>query len=345
MEHGLKVAEAAPLSVIAEATTPDSDALFAAAMAAADAEPETPTEAVATPTEPEKPTEPVVAPPAETVKAAEPEKPATPPPQPELPPQVLKLMEREAQVVEREVKLKAAEADLTALRQHLGALEDAQRKFKYDPIGYIRKLAPDLDLKDLAKSAWYEGLGEGAPAEYRATREARAARSTVEELRTEFEGKLEAERNRWSEDIQRREAETAYHQYVGSLSTYAQSVPDEFPLVKSFAASNPDRVQSSLLQIAQRHAQATGGEVLTPAECAAALNKEFEGFRAALGLQATTPAATPPAPTAPTPATPASTLRNKHTSIQPSRGAEPVDEESKFFAALEAARAAAKASE
>lgn len=322
-----------PLSVLETHETPDSEALFAAAMAAVQAptaEEQVPVpvvaEAVATP--------PVVAPPPPEVKQET--EPTVPTPAVDrIAPTLLKLMERESAVVERESKLKAAEADILALRQHIDSYEAAQKKFKYNPVDYIRSLAPDVNLADLAKQLWYEQLGEAAPADYRATQEARKARSTVEDLRAEMEQKIQAERQRWQEEQAQQQQEMAYNQYLGALGAIAKEVPPEYPLVKSFASSSPDRVQQALFKIAQQHAQATGGQVLSPAECAAKLNSELEGIRNALVPPA--PAAQPAPPKA---APPVATLRNKHTSIQPNRtAAQADDDEAKFAAAMEAVQA------
>lgn len=321
----MNVVEKAPISVMEEATTDNSDALFAAAMAAIpkDEEPTSEEAIAAASTVAASAAE--VAPPAPEVKTPE-----------RIAPTLLKIMERESALVERESKLKAAEADILALRQHIDGYEDAQKKFKYSPVEYIRKLAPDINLADLAKQLWYEQLGEAAPAEYRATREARAAKSTVEELRAEMEQRLQAERQRWSEESQRAEQEKAYNQYIGALGNVAKAPPDEYPLVKSFAQTSPERVHQALFKIAQKHAQATGGEVLSPQECAAKLNSELSNLRTALGVQDS-----PSVPATKQAAPPVSTLRNKHSSVQPNRAMpDTLDPESKFNLALEAARAA-----
>lgn len=314
-------------SVLPQAETAESPDLFQKALEAASTVPP-PEETVVPPAAPQakveaSPTPPTQATPAEEKK---PERVA---------PVLMKLMEREAALIAKENEIKQREAEAEKARQLAQQYELAQRKFAHDPISFIRQMAPDINLADLAKSLWYENLGDGAPADYRATKEARTAKSTVEELRAEMEQKLQAERQRWAEELQQQKAEEAYHQYVGAIGAFAQSVPEEYPLVKSFASSDPSKVQKGLLKIAQRHAQETGGEVLTPAEAAARLNKELEGLRAALGVNNTPP---PAAPKAAAPAV--STLRNKHQTIQPNRSApDPHDEEAKFLAALDAVKA------
>lgn len=271
-------------------------------------------------------------PPAVEEKTPEPAKPAE-----RFAPALLKLQEREAAVVAREQTIKQYEADLTALRDQLVAVERAQRSFRHDPASFIKSIAPDIDLADLAKTLWYEKLGQQAPPEYRATKEARAAQGSIEQLRAEFEQKISEERQRWAQEQAAAQQEQAYNQYLGSLASYAKAPPENLPLVKGYAAADPDRVQRGLLKIAQKHAQATGGEVLTPEQCAAKLEKELQGLRAALGVPAAAPQ---PAPT-PVPA--GGTLRNKHQSIQPNRALSgQLDDEAKFEAAMAAVEAARK---
>lgn len=336
--------QGAPLSVLAG--PPDNDALFEQAMAAVKA---VPRDATPEPVADQVAPEPAAVPPAQEAQGAQtPEAGQTgqapeavaPPPAPEakterMAPALLRIMERESALHAREQKLKEAEAELTAIKSQVESIDTAQRRFKYDPVSYIRSIAPDIDLADLAKQLWYEKLGDVAPPDYRATKEARAAKGSIDELRQEFEAREKAFR----EEIEREKAEAAYHQYVGAIGTFAKTVPDEYPLVKSFAKSSPDRVQQGLLKIAQRHAQANNGAVLTPAECAAKLNSELEVLRSALGVP--TPAAVPtPAPTKA--AAPVSTIRNKHTSVQPNRALpSPDDEEAKLEAAMAAVRAVA----
>lgn len=317
-----------PLSVLT--TAPNNDDLFAAAMSAAT---QVPAEPEAPPPEPVVDVPPVVesvTPVAETVKAPEPvavEKPPEP-----IAPRLMKVLEREAAVVEREQKLKEAEPELARIRDQITTLETAQRRFKSDPVNFIRSLAPDLDLGEVAKACWYAKLGTNAPVEYRAEATERAVNQKYDELRAE----IQTERQRWVEDNQRQQAEAAYHQYQGALGAFASAVPDEYPLVKSFASADPSRVQAGLLKMAQRHAQATGGQVLSPAEAAAALNKELERVKSVF---------VPAAPAAPAPVMNESAggLRNNLQSIQPNRAVNTAeDSETLFQRALEAARSAGK---
>lgn len=321
-----------PTSVLPEASMPEDDKLFEAAVQAArDAAPKAEEEV------PPVESPPAESPPAEAAPAA-----VTPPPvveekpaeaPPKVAPVLLKLMEREAQVVERENKVKQFETEVSSIREQVAAYETAQKNFKYNPVQFIRQMAPDIDLADLAKQLWYEKLGDVAPADYRATKEARAAQGSIEQLRAE--AKADVERVR--EEIKREQAEQAYHQYVGAIGSLARSVPETYPLVKSFAKDDPDSVQRGLLKIAQQHAQQTGGQVLTPDECAAKLNEKLAQLQSRL---------TPATPVAPAPTKneqPAATLRNKHTSVQPNRTVpNEQDEEALFQRALEAARAVRK---
>lgn len=303
---------------------PEQDDLFTQAVKAAEAQ--------AQPAEEEIPPPP---PASEPVQAPEVTAAPSAPPveQPKFAPQLLKLMEREAAIVEREKQLREAEEKVKKYQDMSAQLEQAQRLLRTNAPAFVRKFAPDIDPGETAKQLWYEKLGDQAPPEFRAQLDARAASYGIDELRAE----MQANQQRMVEEIKREQANAAFNQYVGSLGAYAQSVPDEYPLVKAFAKGNPERVQQGLLKIAQNHAQATGGDVLTPAQAAERLNKELEGLRSVLAPSQ--PPTAPEVTTAPS----GNSLRNKHQSVQPNRALpDPADEEAKFQKAFEAAQALAR---
>jgi hypothetical protein len=237
-------------------------------------------------------------------------------------------MEREAALIAREKQLKETEERLKAIDERSTALEQAKQLLRTNASEFVRKFAPDADPADLAKQLWYSTLGDNAPPEFRAEMQARAAAHSVkDELRAEFED----EKKRFREGLEREQAEQAFHQYIGSIGSFATSVPDEYPLVQRFAKESPERVRQGLLKVAQNHAQATGGAVLTPAECAAKLNEELSALAKVI--------APTPAPAAEPPSTQTATLRNHHQSVQPSRTLpDPSDEDAKFQAAMDVVR-------
>ncbi len=244
-------------------------------------------------------------------------------------PRFAKLMERETAIVAREQALKAAEAELAAVKTQAAELATAQARFKADPISYIRKFAPDMKPAELAKLLWYGDLGEAAPIEHRVSQTERAAKQTMEELRAE----IEQERRAAAEATQNAAMEAAHNQYVGALSAIAKSVPDVYPLVKAFSQQDPERVTRGLYRMAQKHARATNGEVATPEQCAEMLQKELSSLQPVFGGSA---APTP----APKPVESPSSLRNKHSVIQPNK-TDAMSEDERFNEALEAARAVA----
>ncbi len=248
-----------------------------------------------------------------------------------LAPRLVKLMEREAATVVREQKLKEAEADVTALRAQVKSITEAQARFKQDPISFLRQFAPEMKPAELAKALWYEELGEAAPIEHRVAKTERAAKQTVEELRAE----LEEQRKATAEATQNAAMEAAHQQYIGALSAIAAEVPESFPLVKAFSSQDPERVTRGLYRMAQKHARATNGEVATPEQCAEMLQKELAALQ---GVLSPSPAAPPASQTAPKGQEPAS-LRNKHTSVQPSKNT-PESPEELFEAAMQAAKEA-----
>jgi hypothetical protein len=126
--------------------------------------------------------------------------------------------------------------------------------------------------------------------------------------------------------------EAAHHQYVGALSSIAAAVPEQYPLVKAFSSQDPERVTRGLYRMAQKHARATNGEVATPTQCVEMLQKELSSLQGVF-----TPATAPSTPPAPKVVEPPSSLRNKHTSVQPNKTSAESEEEL-FEAAMKAAQ-------
>ncbi len=243
-------------------------------------------------------------------------------------PRLLKLMEREAAAVAREKALKEAEEKYSSVELKIKELEAAQSRFKMNPVDYIKKLAPDIKPADLAKALWYDELGDAAPIEHRAAKAERTALQTVSELRAEWE----QEKKRAAEESQHHEMEKAHNQYIGALSSVAKAPPTQLELVSSFAKEDPERVTRGLYRMAQKHARATNGEVATPEQCAEMLEKELSSVKRMF---------VPDKAVAPTPAvqttnTAPSSLRNKHTSVQPTKTAK--DDNELFEEALNYAR-------
>jgi hypothetical protein len=228
-----------------------------------------------------------------------------------------RIMERETKLLERETKLTEAQPQLEELKQRVESFEQAQRSFTNNPTEFIKSLSPDTDLKRLAESLWYESQGQEAPKAYL---EKKAATQQNKELVERLAKIEEGEQNR-QRQAQEQAAQNTVAQYQGSLQAFAETAPAEtFPLMSAMQSKNPDWVAGTMLEIARGHARQTQGQVLTPDQAAAALEKHIASFQVS---QPQTPQVTPPA-------TPQGTsLRNTSTQTQPDR--EPVDELSDEF--------------
>ncbi len=246
-----------------------------------------------------------------------------------------KLLERESALIERENALRGA-APATQETPTL-TLEQLKRMYRQDPVAALKVLDEQFKSGALAKKLWYHDLGDLAPKDARAEYEAERASGSVEVLRAE----LESTKQQLIAEMNNRQNEMAYQQYVGATSAYAQAVPDTLPLTKKFAAKKPEKVVQALVGVARKHAAAHGGQVLTPEQAATKLEaslRELQLNEAAAPVTTTSPA--PPTNTQPTANTP-NTLRNKHTIVQGNRVTdEPSDEElmKRTMQAIEAAK-------
>lgn len=237
----------------------------------------------------------------------EPEKPAEPAQDRSL----ARIMEKEAALEAKQAAYDASQADLEDLRGRLDRFEGAQHAFSSDPISFIKSVAPDMDLKRLAENLWNENLGDKAPPEYR---QEQAASRQNKELVERIARMEQAERARL-EGAQQQEAHKSLQQYIGSLSTYAQSADaTTLPLVAAMQQKAPEEVVRGMEDIARSHAIATNGQVLTPEQVASAYEKRLAHYQ----LTA------PPAKEPPPPAEQGTSLRNSSIQVQPDRA--PSDE-------------------
>jgi uncharacterized protein (DUF2267 family) len=231
-----------------------------------------------------------------------------------------RLMQREQALEQREQAFKESEAQLDALRNRLDGYEAAQAEAARDPIGYLKSLNPEIDLKQLAKTAWYHGDPQ-APLQHK--QQQAMTRQEVEMNRRlaalEEEHKSRAENAKRQEQMDanlRAEAE-----YFGTLDSYvgAEGNLAGLDLAKAFVSQRPDMAKQSMQTLARGIVQRTG-KVPSPEQVAKALNEELAIY------QVTAPAA--PQQAAP-PQPQGTSLRNNSQSINPDRA--PVDELSDEF--------------
>lgn len=264
--------------------------------------------------------------------AATPEQPlptATPAPAPDADRRIAALMEREAALLKREQAIKD-------FQTKVDAFEANQRRFKADPAAYVRSLAPDADLSEVAKSLWYDRLGDQAPPEYRTAKDAKSALLEVERLRAE----IQERDKRLSETQAQQEARVAEAQYVASLQSFATAVPDSYGRVRALATQKPDVAVQLMYQAASTIAAGLAAEAtpeqisaaLTPDKAAAAVEQYLEG----LAYPAPPAPAQPQAAAAPQ-ADNTTSLRNSHSAALPGLSpADPNDESMRRRKALAA---------
>lgn len=200
-----------------------------------------------------------------------------PPSEPEKAPSksLARIMEREQKLMEREQQLKDAQPELERLRDQVQGFERAQANIRQNPAQFIRSLLPDADLKRIAEDLWYESQGDAAPQAYLQKKAANQHNSELAERIAKIEqGDQERQRQ-----AQQQAAQQAVAQYQGSLESYVKTAGEEIPLVKAMQERNPQWVSDSMFGIAQAHARATNGQVLTPEQVAQALEKNIAAFQ------------------------------------------------------------------
>lgn len=296
----------------------DGELSFEDALAALTHIPDEPFAETAPEAEPEPaPEEPSDAP--EAAEAAPEPEPAEEQPEPvEVEPEpqskaLSKLIEREHALEQRERKIREEQEALKELRAKVDEYKHWQEDIKVNPIDFLRANLPEgTDLRQLATDLWYEANPDKAPRDYRAVKEARAARAeAVKAQRVRQQTQQETEQG----------GEQALQQYIGSMKAYTASVDAaKYPLVSRYAKkAGDDRTVSALFAHANRRFEESGGQVvLTPEQAAAELEKELDLY-ASLGRE-DKPAEssdarleTKEAPTQP------ATLRNSHSQVQPNR--------------------------
>jgi hypothetical protein len=217
-----------------------------------------------------------------------------------------RIMEREAKLLEQQAKLDAAQPELEALRTRVEAYESAQNRFAQSPTDFIKSMAPDMDLKRLAETLWYESQGDKAPQAYLEKKAASRHNGELAERIAKIEqGEKERERQ-----ANQQAAQQTVAQYQGSLEAFAKAAPAEsLPLVAAMQEKNPQWVASTMLEAARVHARATNGQVLSPEQAAQAVEKHIASFQ----VNQAPPQVTPPTPV------PGTSLRNNSTQVQPDR--------------------------
>lgn len=171
-------------------------------------------------------------------------------------------------VLARERKLrenqKAFEEKEAEFKDKLKAYEKAQKLAKIDPVAYLKTAGvSEEDLIDIAKSLYFESLGDLAPDEYKGQKESLALRREVEELKSKLEAKQEEK-----EPEPQNQALLSYQQ---ELINAAQSFDvDKFPSVaKVVETYSENDVAADMFRVAQAYAEAQGGmgRPLSPQEC------------------------------------------------------------------------------
>lgn len=228
-------------------------------------------------------------------------------------PKLEALMARESKVIEAEQAFNEHKAFIDQLSSQVAAFEAAKRDFAANPIAFLQALQPDLNFDSLARTLWYEKLGDAAPIEHRLTQNVRAELQEVRKTRAE----LEAERQRIAEDNARKEADAAEARRVEELRGYLSSVPSAYTSVQHLAKQKPD-VAVRMMRDAARMIAPGLGRNPTSEETAQAVQKYLDE----IGYVASTPAPVPAAPSqtqASAQSTPPTSIRNAHSAVQAGR--------------------------
>ena len=227
-------------------------------------------------------------------------------------PKLEALLAREAKVIEGEKAFKENQALVEQLYQQMSDFEAAKRDFAANPIAFLQALQPDLNLDSLARTLWYEKLGEAAPIEHRITQNVRAELQEVRKTRAE----LEAERRRIAEENARKEADAAEARRVEELRGYLASVPSAYASVQHLAKQKPDVAVRMMRDAARMIAPGLGREPSSE-ETANAVQKYLDEIG-----YVSTPVPVPPAAEqtqASAQSTPPTSIRNAHSAVQAGR--------------------------
>lgn len=285
------------------------------------------------------PVEPVAAP-AEAAPAVAPPKVEEKPPEPEaLSPQMEAIARREKRAMERDKAIGDREKALAEKEKTLATLDELASIAKG---GNAKALAERLGLtkeaaQGLARSLWYEAMGEEAPADVRQQAELRQLR----EEQARQAKLLEEERAARASEREQSRVESARAQYAGQISAYVSAPFEGAPLVKAYAEESPQEMAQQLFSLGLRYAEANPEEPApTPADLVkqmeAALEEQIAPLRKR-GLLSTTPKAnTTPVPEA---TAPAALTSQRAATAATMRAAELSDEE-RFEASVRAMKEA-----
>lgn len=259
---------------------------------------------------------------------------AAPAPEPEpetrkLDPAAEKFMQREQAILQREAQIKAHEEDLRRLDQQLSSLEEEKRRIEIDPISYLRKVAPELDLRKLTYDAWYAYKGEEAPVEHRLDRQVRELKYEQEQLRSQAYRQTQQQ----VEEKAAKESQQALNQYVSEMETSLSNLDSgKYQLVAKLATASKDKAVNRMLDHARRIAIAENSPPSVERAIAALEADLADLVPAVAPVSSEEPPAQPPRKQTP------GTLRNEHSSVQPSRtDPDPNDPHALRKAAMEAA--------
>jgi hypothetical protein len=196
-------------------------------------------------------------------------------------------IERERRKMQTDIKSAQEEASKAAVEQ----LKELARR---DPVQFFRDVV-GLDaahLKDVAAPLYYDHLGDKAPEELRRQNE----RVTLERKIADLEKRLEAR----DQEILSREQQREVTQYIGSIATFVEAKPEDFPLLSAEYESDNETVTQALQQEAVRYYQETG-VVASPKQVAqsleSALELHYQNLQRAYAKKTKQPTAkSPPAP-------------------------------------------------
>ncbi len=189
-------------------------------------------------------------------------------------PRFAALAKRERDLLTRHKEVKEAHSQLEAARKQVELYEQAKRNASVDPVAFIKSLALDLPLDQVAKALWYDVLGDDAPAEAKQDK-----RFTVMEAKLrQTEAKLEAEQKAREERDRAEATRTQIASFQTELRSYVEK--SEVPEVKLRFTKQADAVLDDLLNVAAALGDAGDEEWMNPEKVTSALEQKYRDERA-----------------------------------------------------------------
>lgn len=157
-----------------------------------------------------------------------------------------RLMAKEKRILEERKKFDEERKDY---EEKLAQYDEAKRAASIDPLAFLKSLEiSDEQLQDLAKSVYYEALGDDAPEDYKGSRELLQLKKEIASLKAEKTGGKKEEQPEI--DVQAR-----YQELVASYEDAVYGVDEGSAAVNQVIEKyGEDAVVQDILQVANQYA-------------------------------------------------------------------------------------------